>query len=113
MREVRTSAGSVSLLLLQWSPFDHFAITALDPIERSGPFVNWTHGNALDLDTDGNVIVSFRSLNEITKIDAQTGAVIWRRCTLRSRFRGGRRPGAPRLQRGHDSRYSVLIPHLE
>jgi hypothetical protein len=66
------------VLLLQWSPFDHFAITDLDPADRVGAIVNWTHGNALDLDADGNVIVSFRSLNEITKIDARSGAVIWR-----------------------------------
>ena len=65
-------------LLLQWSPFDHFAITDLDSADRVAANVNWTHGNALDLDADGNVIVSFRSLNEISKIDAGSGAVIWR-----------------------------------
>jgi arylsulfotransferase ASST len=70
--------GADGALLLHWSPFDHFAITDLDPVDLRDANVNWTHGNALDLDADGNVIVSFRSLNEITKIDAATGAVIWR-----------------------------------
>lgn len=70
--------GANGALLLAWSPFDHFAITDLDAADRTGGSVNWTHGNALDLDADGNVIVSFRSLNEITKIDAVSGAVIWR-----------------------------------
>jgi hypothetical protein len=65
-------------LLFQWSPFDHFQITDLDPVDRALPNVNWTHGNALDIDTDGNLLVSFRSLGEITKIDARTGDVIWR-----------------------------------
>jgi len=64
--------------VFEWSAFDHFAITDLDPADRVGTNVNWTHGNALDLDADGNLIVSFRSLSEITKIDAKTGAVIWR-----------------------------------
>jgi hypothetical protein len=65
-------------LLFHWSPFDHFAITDGQPADRIGTNVNWTHGNALDFDVDGNLIVSFRNLGEITKIDAVSGAVIWR-----------------------------------
>ena len=65
-------------LLFHWSPFDHFAITDGDPADRTGVNVNWTHGNSLDLDTDGNLVVSFRNLGEITKIDTKSGAVIWR-----------------------------------
>jgi arylsulfotransferase ASST len=74
------------VLLMQWSPFDHFAITDLDPADRSGASVNWTHGNALDLDAEGNLLVSFRSLSELTKIDTQTGAVMWRMGGLRNQF---------------------------
>jgi hypothetical protein len=73
-------------LLFGWSPFDHFAITDVEPAERTGTSVNWTHGNALDFDTDGNLIVSFRNLNEITKIDAVSGAVIWRMGGRRNQF---------------------------
>ena len=65
-------------VLFHWSPFDHFAITDGELADRTGVNVNWTHGNALDLDTDGNLIVSFRNLGEITKIDTKSGAVIWR-----------------------------------
>jgi arylsulfotransferase ASST len=73
-------------LLFNWSPFDHFAITDGDPRDRTGASVNWTHGNALDLDDDGNLIVSFRNLREITKIDASTGTVIWRLGGRRNQF---------------------------
>ena len=73
-------------LLFQWSPFDHFEITDLDAAERRGATVNWTHGNALDVDSDGNLLVSFRSLGEITKIDAKTGDVIWRLGGRRNQF---------------------------
>jgi hypothetical protein len=48
--------------------------------------VNWTHGNALDLAPDGNLIVSFRNLGEITKIDVKTGAVMWRLGGRRNAF---------------------------
>lgn len=65
-------------LLFHWSPFDHFAITDGELADRTGANVNWTHGNALDLDADGNLIASFRNLGEITKIDTKSGAVIWR-----------------------------------
>ena len=64
--------------LFHWSPFDHFAITDVDEKERRGPNVNWTHGNAIDSDADGNLLVSFRNLGEVTKIDVRTGDVLWR-----------------------------------
>jgi arylsulfotransferase ASST len=73
-------------LLFQWSPFDHFAITDLDASLRGGPTVNWTHGNSLAFDADSNLLVSFRSLSEITKIDVTTGDVLWRMGGLRNEF---------------------------
>jgi len=70
------SAGGA--VLFDWSPFDHFAIADGDPADRRGVSVNWTHGNAIDFDSDGNLIVSFRNLSEVTKIDVRTGDVLWR-----------------------------------
>ncbi len=41
--------------------------------------VDYVHGNALEIDpSDGNILLSSRHLSEITKIDHQTGAIIWR-----------------------------------
>jgi len=78
--------SAAGTLLFHWSPFDHFAITDGEPSDRTGANVNWTHGNALDFDVDGNLIVSFRNLGEITKIDAVSGAVIWRMGGRRNQF---------------------------
>jgi hypothetical protein len=78
--------GPTGALLFEWSSFDHFELTDLDAASRTGTSVNWTHGNAIDLDRDGNLLVSFRSLSEITKIDTRTGAVIWRMGGLRNQF---------------------------
>ena len=72
-------------LLFQWSAFDHFSITDLDSASYSGANVNWTHGNALALDGQ-TLLVSFRSLNEITAIDRSTGAVRWRMGGRRNQF---------------------------
>ena len=69
---------AAGVLLFEWSPFDHFAIIDLDSADRTGPTVNWTHGNAIELTADGNLLLSTRSLGEITKIDTRTGSVIWR-----------------------------------
>jgi Arylsulfotransferase (ASST). len=78
--------SAAGALLFNWSPFDHFAITDGEPADRTGPTVNWTHGNALDLDVDGNLIVSFRNLGEVTKINTVSGAVIWRMGGRRNQF---------------------------
>jgi hypothetical protein len=66
--------------LFEWSPFDHFHVdvSILQTVDRTMPVINWTHGNALDLDHDGNLLVSFRNLSEVTKIDTRTGDVLWR-----------------------------------
>jgi len=98
--------SSAGALLFHWSPFDHFAITDVDPADRSGPNVNWTHGNALDFDTDGNLIVSFRSLEEITKINVTTGSVMWRMGGRRNQFTFLDSPMPP-FSRQHGARMSA------
>jgi hypothetical protein len=98
--------GADGAPLFQWSPFDHFAITDVDPSQRTGTAVNWTHGNALDFDVDGNLVVSFRNLNEITKINSTTGAVIWRLGGRRNQF-DFQNPGAPSFTGQHSVRLST------
>jgi len=78
--------GATGELLFEWSPFDHLDITDLEAADRADANVNWTHGNALDKDTDGNLLVSFRSLSEIIKIDNRSGAVVWRMGGPRNQF---------------------------
>ena len=73
-------------LLFRWSPFDHFDITDGNPRDLAGPVVNWTHGNAIDLAPDGGLVVSFRNLSEITKIDTTSGRVVWRFGGRRNQF---------------------------
>jgi hypothetical protein len=93
-------------LLFHWSPFEHFAITDGEAADRTGASVNWTHGNALDLDVDGNPIVSFRNLGEITKINAVSGAVIWRMGGRRNQFTFPDSPSPP-FSGQHSARVSA------
>jgi hypothetical protein len=102
-------------LLFEWSPFDHFAITDLDSASRTVPAVNWTHGNALALDAEDNLVISFRSLSEVTKIDTRTGAVVWRMGGSRNEFTFDEAP--PPFSRQHGVRVTpggelVLLDNL-
>jgi hypothetical protein len=66
-------------LVWQWRAVDHFAFADVqeewlfDPVN-----VDWTHWNSIGLDSDGNILISSRHFSEVTKINRQTGAVIWR-----------------------------------
>jgi hypothetical protein len=73
-------------LLFEWNSFDHFAITDLPLADRMGPNVNFTHGNGVALDDDGHLLLSFRSLSEVTSVDTVTGAVRWRLGGLANQF---------------------------
>jgi hypothetical protein len=72
--------------LFHWTPFDHFAIADGDPRDLVSANVNWTHGNAIDLAPDGNLIASFRNLGVVAKIDVRTGDVLWRLGGRRNEF---------------------------
>ena len=65
----------------QWNAWDHFSIADwlfVPPNLASYPTIDFDHPNSLAFDRDGNYIVSFASLGEITTIDARTGQVLWR-----------------------------------
>lgn len=63
----------------QWRSWDHFEITdATDDIDLTEGHIDYVHGNALEIDKDGNILLSSRHLDEVTKIDYETGDVIWR-----------------------------------
>ncbi len=66
-------------VIFQWRTWDHFKITdATYDVNLTGSTVDYVHGNAIEVDNDGNLLLSFRHLDEVTKIDIQTGDIIWR-----------------------------------
>ena len=58
-----------------WNSGAHFSTA--DWPEAGVPF-DLVHPSSLDLDRDGNYIVSLQGVDEIDKIDGRTGEVIWR-----------------------------------
>jgi hypothetical protein len=64
-------------VLFEWRSWDHIPFTD-SYVDLTASTVDYVHGNALDWDLDGNILVSSRHLNEITKLDRHTGDIIWR-----------------------------------
>ncbi|MGA7160226.1 MAG: aryl-sulfate sulfotransferase [Bacteroidota bacterium] len=65
-------------VIFQWRSFDHFLVTDATHEDLTSANIDYVHANALELDSDGNILLSSRHLDEITKIDRTTGDIIWR-----------------------------------
>lgn len=64
-------------VLFQWRSWDHIPITDTT-MDLTRSTIDYVHGNSVDWDHDGNLIISSRLLDEVTKIDRETGEIIWR-----------------------------------
>jgi hypothetical protein len=63
----------------EWDASEHFDVAdATSDIDLTKSVVDWAHCNAIDIDADGNLLLSSRHLDEITKIDRATGEILWR-----------------------------------
>jgi hypothetical protein len=65
-------------VVFQWRSWDHFQITDIVSHSLTGAVVDYVHGNSIDVDPDGNFILSSRHMNEVTKISRETGEILWR-----------------------------------
>lgn len=72
-------------VVFEWRSWDHFDITDSNE-DLTEPVIDLIHGNAVELDFDGNLLISSRNLDEVTKINRQTGAVVWRWGGKRNQF---------------------------
>jgi hypothetical protein len=85
-QEIDLATGEV---LLEWHSLDHVGLD--ESYAPVGADWDFCHVNSLDLDRDGNVLVSSRSTHTIYKVD-RGGAVLWRLGGKRSDFQMG--PGS-------------------
>lgn len=65
-------------VIFQWRSWDHFEITDANNIDLTAPAVDYVHVNAFDTTSDGNILLCCRHFDEITKIDRNSGEIIWR-----------------------------------
>jgi len=72
-------------VIFQWRSWDHYDLT--DSYQNlTQATVNAIHLNSIELANDGNLIVSAVALAEITKINRQTGEIIWRMAGKNNEF---------------------------
>jgi hypothetical protein len=69
-------------VITHWSSHDHpdaLPVTdAVVGVDYTTEFIDFTHANSVDLDDDGNIIVSARNLSQIFKVSWPDGEVLWR-----------------------------------
>jgi hypothetical protein len=65
-------------VIFQWRSFDHFKVTDVTREDLTAQTIDCVHPNTIEVDTDGNLLLSSRHLDEITKINRTTGDIIWR-----------------------------------
>ncbi|MDT8393251.1 MAG: aryl-sulfate sulfotransferase [Bacteroidales bacterium] len=65
-------------VIFQWRSWDHFDILDANHTDFTASQVDYVHGNAFEFDDDGNLLMSCRNMEEITKIDLVNGEIIWR-----------------------------------
>lgn len=65
-------------LVFQWDSNDHIHPSkAYENYGYNPDNYDYCHGNAVEEDDDGHLLLSFRHLNAVYKVDRQTGEVIW------------------------------------
>lgn len=67
-------------VVFEWKSLDYIDILDGDPksVNFLGPVVRYFVFNAVEMDHDGNILISARYINQIIKVNRQTGDVIWR-----------------------------------
>jgi hypothetical protein len=104
VQELDIATGRV---LFEWHSFPQVGLResywkppAARPGKRPGPF-DYFHVNSIDLEPNGNLLVSSRNTHTVYEIDRATKKILWRLGGKRSDFRLG--PGA-RFAWQHDAR---------
>jgi hypothetical protein len=66
-------------LIFQWRAWDHMDILSQQQfIDLTAAALDFPHMNSIDVDDDGHILLSSRNNSECTKINRDTGDVIWR-----------------------------------
>jgi hypothetical protein len=108
-QEVEIESGEV---LFEWRSHEHVGLeeSYAEPKGPGKPF-DYFHINSIDVDHDGNWIISARNTSAVYKVDYETGEVIWRLGGRESDFEMG--PGSEfahqhDAQRQHDGTLTIF-----
>jgi hypothetical protein len=65
-------------VIFEWRSWDHYRLQDLTGLSLTDNNIDYVHMNAITADFDGHYVLSSRHLDEATKIDRNTGEIIWR-----------------------------------
>ena len=65
-------------VVFEWKTLDYLPIISAIGQDLKSNTIDYTHCNAIDIESDTSILLCSRHLNEIERIDRRTGALIWR-----------------------------------
>jgi hypothetical protein len=72
-------------VIFEWRAWDHIAFTESNQ-SLTLSYIDLVHTNSIAIDNDGNIIFSNRHLDQVNKIDRNTGEFIWRLGGVNNQF---------------------------
>lgn len=75
-------------LIFNWSALENLSdgLPYCHDYHRKVTEFSYPHMNAIDVDDDGHILLSNRNLDEVTKINRQTGQILWRLGGVHNQF---------------------------
>ena len=71
---LKINFNNSGIKIWSWNIFDH-----VNPYNEKYKIQNdWSHANGVEVDNDGNFLISFRNFSQIWKIDSRSGKILWR-----------------------------------
>lgn len=88
-------------VVFEWHGVQHIALTSTYASLTATVPIDYIHTNAIEMDSDGNVLLSNRNTSEIIKIDRSNGNILWHLGGKLNQFNFG---GDPGISLPHDIR---------
>lgn len=73
-------------VIFQWRSWDHIELSESDFKNYLSPKFDPIHVNSLLIDSDGHLLITSNRLTQVTKINRQTGEIIWRLGGVKNEF---------------------------
>jgi hypothetical protein len=90
-------------VLFEWRSLDHVGVqeTYREVPQDPGTSLDYFHINSIDIDFDGNFLISAKGTSAVYKVERQSGEILWRLGGKESDFKMG---SGTRFAYQHDAR---------
>lgn len=73
-------------VIFEWRSWDDVEVTEALHEALFFSFIDYVHANSIEPDTDGNLLLSCRNLDQVIKINRATGEIMWRLGGIKNEF---------------------------